>query len=193
MVLNASSLKSTASGHRRESARGQTLVETALVLPVALGVLGALLAAGLWALTNLVGYAASSYSAWQGSAIYRDNLPDPQSVGGGNDLAPTEETREVTWEGKWSADPSDMERKTVEAANRWLDLLGSLTAGRRITVRTDRSVGVPQGDPKQAYTRYTLKSTVEFELPLLALGGRPLSVRQETLTRVKEVGPHGSY
>lgn len=168
-------------------------METALVLPVALGVLGALLAAGIWALANLVGYSASSYSAWQGSAVYRDGLPDPQSVGGASELAATEEAREVTWDGRWSAEPSEMERKTVEAANRWLDVLGSLTAGRRITVRTDRSTAVPQGDPRQAYSRYTLESKVEFELPLLALGGQPLRVRQGTLTRVKEVGPYGSY
>ena len=168
-------------------------METALVLPVALGVLGALLAGGLWAMANLVGYAASSYSAWQGSAIYRDALPDPQSVGGMSALGPTEDTRDVSWDGNWSAEPSEMERKTVDAANHWLDLLGSLTAGRRITVRTERSVVVPQGDPKQAYTRYTLESTVEFDMPVLALGGHPLSVRQGTLTRVKEVGPYGSF
>mgnify|MGYP001618114038 FL=1 len=193
MVLNNPLMKATGAGRWKERAGGQTLVETALVLPVALAVLGALLAAGLWSLANLVGYAASSYSAWQGSAIYRDNLPDPQSVSGMADTAPSDESREVSWDGQWSTDPSQMERKTVEAANRWLDLLGNLAAGRRITVRTQRSVVVPGGDPKQAYTKFTMESIVEFNLPLLVLAGQPLAVRQGTLTRVKEVGPYGSF
>ncbi len=193
MVLRNPLVGATAVKELGSATRGQALVETALVLPLALGILGALLAAGIWSLANLVGYAASSSSAWQGSAIYRDSLPESQSVGGSDELNPSDDVREVAWDGQWSAEPSEMERRTVEAANRWLDLLGNLTARRRITVRTDRAVVVPQGDPKQAYSRHTLESTVEFELPLLSLGGRPLSIRQGTLTRVKEVGPYGSY
>lgn len=86
-----------------------------------------------------------------------------------------------------------MEQQTVAAAQGWLSPLGGLVRHTRITVRTWRTVEIPGGDLRRGYVRYLLESRVEFDLPGFNLPGMPQRISQATVTRVKEVGPYGSF
>lgn len=175
--------------------RGQALAETALALPVFVLVLFGTLGIGLGSLGNLVAYCASSHSAWQGSALYREALPgDASAVVGIADKTPSQRLTEACWEdGRWiTGGGSPIERRTVAAARSWLPLLGGLVSHPRVTVRTWRVVEIPGGDLRCGYVRYLLESRVEFDLPG-GLPGVPQRVSQATVTRVKEVGPYGSF
>jgi hypothetical protein len=176
--------------------RGQALVETALALPVFVLVLFGTLSIGLGALGNLVAYAASSYSAWQGSNIYREALPaDASAVVGIADKSSSQQLAEARWEdGRWvSGGNSRLEQQTLAAAQSWLTLFGGLARHPQVTVRTWRTVEIPGGDLRQGYVRYLLDSRVEFDLPGFGLPGMPQRVSQSTVSRVKEVGPYGSF
>lgn len=176
--------------------RGQAMVETALALPVFILVLFGTLGIGLGALGNLVAYAASSYSAWQGSSIYRDALPtDASAVVGIADKSSSQQLTEARWQnGRWvSGGNSRLEQQTLAAAQSWLMLFGGLAGHPEVTVRTWRTVEIPGGDLRRGYVRYLLESRVEFDLPGLGLPGMPRRVSQATVSRVKEVGPYGSF
>ena len=175
---------------------GQALVETALALPVFILVLFGTLGVGLGALGNLVAYAASSYSAWQGSSLYRESLPaDASAVVGIADKSSSQQLTEARWEeGHWVLGRSSpLEQQTLAAAQSWLSLLGGLASHPQVTVRTWRTVEIPNGDLRRGYVRYLLESRVEFDLPHFNLPGMPQRVSQATVSRVKEVGPYGSF
>ena len=183
-------------GQAMRDHRGQALVETALALPVFVLVLFATLGIGLGGLGNLVAYAASSYSAWEGSNLYREALPaDPSVVVGIADKLSSQQLTEARWEGGgWVAGgSSSIEQRTLAAARGWLKLLGGLVSHPTVVVRTWRTVDIPGGDLRRGYVRYLLESRVEFDLPGWGLPGMPLTVSQATVSRVKEVGPYGSF
>ncbi len=172
------------------------MVETALALPVFVLVLFGTLSIGIGALGNMVAYAASSYSSWQGSVVYRDALPaDASAVVGIADKSSSQQLTEARWEdGRWvSGGNSQLEQQTLAAAQSWLSLFGGLAEHPQVTVRTWRTVEIPGGDLRRGYVRYLLESRVEFDLPGLGLPGMPQRVSQATVTRVKEVGPYGSF
>ena len=175
---------------------GQALIETALALPVFVLVLFGTLNIGLGALGNLVAYAASSYSSWQGSNLYREALPgDASTVVGIADKSSSQQLTEAHWqEGRWvSGGNSRLEQRTLAAAQSWLTLFGGLAGHPEVTVRTWRTVEIPGGDLRRGYVRYLLESRIEFDLPGFGLPGMPQRVSQATVTRVKEVGPYGSF
>ncbi len=86
-----------------------------------------------------------------------------------------------------------MEEQALAAARGWLSLLGGLASRPRITVRTWRTVEIPGSDLRRGYTRYLLESRVEFDLPRFGVPWLPSRVSQSTVSRVKEVGPYGSF
>ncbi len=172
------------------------MIETALALPVFVLVLFGTLNIGMSALGNLVAYAASSYSAWQGSNIYREALPvDASAVTGIADKSSSQQLMEARWEGgRWvSGGNSRLEQQTLAAAQSWLNLFGGLAGHPEVTVRTWRTVEIPGGDLRRGYVRYLLERRVEFDLPGFGLPGMPQRVSQSTVSRVKEVGPYGSF
>ena len=176
--------------------RGQAMVETALALPVFILVLFGTLNVGLGTLGNMVAYAASSYSAWQGSNIYRERFPaDASAVVGIADKSSSRQFTEARWEGgRWvSGGNSRLEQQTLAAAQSWLNLFGGLARNPGVTVRIWRTLEIPGGDLRRGYVRYLLESRVEFDLPGFGLPGMPQRVSQSTASRVKEVGPFGSF
>lgn len=186
----------SAERNKAGESQGQALTEVALALPVFILVLLGTLGIGLSSLGNLAAYAASSHSAWHGSNIYRQSLPsDASTIVGITDKSSSQQITEGRWEeGRWiSGGNSPIEQQTVAAAQRWLSLLGGLAGHPRVTVRTWRTVEIPGGDLRRGYVRYLLESHVEFDLPHINLPGMPRSISQSTVTRVKEVGPYGSF
>ncbi|TAK36089.1 MAG: hypothetical protein EPO21_03845 [Chloroflexota bacterium] len=176
--------------------RGQAMTEAAMALPLFVLVLFVTLSVGLTALGNLVAYAASSSSAWEGSAVYRDALPaHAAAVVGLADKSSSQRLTEARWEdGGWvSGGNAPMEQQALAAARGWLSLVGGLALRPSVTVRTWRTVEIPDGDLRRGYARYLLESRVAFDLPGVILPGLPRRISQATVSRVKEVGPYGSF
>ena len=164
---------------------GQSMVETAIILPVVLLLIFGTMVVGLWLYEGVLAQVAANVGAWEGAKYYASHgLPGPEEVVGG---VPSSFRNTYTDSGG----PAHV-TAAFAAVNRWLAISSSgLQQQRSVTVIEAREVNARDKSDKHA-----IFVVVEFDIPPLVnlpIIGRAFHVKTVATGHIKEAGSLGTY
>ncbi len=164
---------------------GQSLVETAIILPVVLLLIFGTIVVGLWLYEGVLAQVAANVGAWEGAQYYASHgLPGP-----GEEVGGVPGSFRATYTG--SGGPAHV-TTAFAAVNRWLALSSSgMQQHRTVTVIEAREVNA-----RDKYDKHVLFVIVEFDVPAfvnLPIIGRAFHVKTVATGHIKEAGSLGTY
>ena len=164
---------------------GQSMVETAIILPVVLLLIFGTIVVGLWLYEGVLAQVAANVGAWEGAKYYASQgLPGPEEVVGG--IPSSFRNTYID-----SGGPAHV-TAAFAAVNRWLAVSGSgLQQQRSVTVIEAREVNA-----RDKYDKHAIFVIVEFDIPAfvnLPVIGRAFHVKTVATGHIKEAGSLGTY